>query len=141
MAIKVPSATEIAAKFARVTPGRSDDYQQGVQTTAPGDYQTATTAAAGSYAQGIQQAISQKRFERGVQSAGNRWQRKALDVGVGRFATGVAGAAQDYEQGFAPYQQTIAGLSLPPRGPAGDPKNIERVRIVAAALRARKVGG
>ena len=141
MALKIKSASEIAEKFARVTPGRSGDYQSGIAATSPDDYANATLAAAGSYAQGVQAAIAAKRFDKGVAAGKAKWKRKAEEVGTSRFASGVAAAAQDYEQGFAPYQQTLQSLTLPPRGPAGDPKNIERVRVVADALRRRKTGG
>lgn len=140
MAIKVKSASEIAAKFARVTPGRTVDYSEGVAATSPQEYQAATVAAAPSYAQGVQAAIAEKRFEKGVGRAGDKWKKKAEDTGASRYGPGVAAAAGDYEQGFAPYAATIASLTLPPRGPAGSPQNIERVRAVATALRAKKVG-
>jgi hypothetical protein len=35
--------------------------------------------------------------------------------------------------------QVIESIQLPPRGPKGDPRNIERVRVIAQALRARKL--
>ncbi len=140
MAIKIKSPSEIAAKFARVTPGRSADYQEGIAGTAPGEFERATIAAETVYNQAVTAAIARKAFSKGVQGSGDDWQKKALDVGVGRFAQGAAGAADDYAQGFAPYQAVIAGLTLPPRGPAGAPQNIERVRILADALRKKKVG-
>lgn len=141
MAIKVPSAAEIAAKFARVAPGRTDDYTKGIQGTSPQDFQTAALAGASSYAQGVQAAIAAKRFDKGVAQAGTRWQQKAVEKGTGRYASGVAGAAGDYETAFAPFQATIASTTLPARGAKGDPKNIERVRVIAEALRRKKVGG
>lgn len=141
MAIKIKSPAEIAAKFARVTPGRSSEYAEGIQATAPGAFETATIAAEPIYNQAIQQAIAQKRFSKGVAGSGPKWQAKALDLGPGRFASGTAAAADEYAKGFAPYAGVIAALTLPPRGPAGDPKNFERVRIIGEALRKKKVGG
>lgn len=141
MAIKIKSPAEIAAKFARVTPGRSSEYAEGIQGTSPSAFESATIASEQVYNQAIQQAIAQKRFAKGVQGSGSKWQAKASTLGPGRFASGVADAADDYAKGFAPYAQVIAGLTLPPRGPAGDPKNFERVRILGEALRKKKVGG
>jgi hypothetical protein len=141
MAIKIKSPAEIAEKFSRVTPGRSDDYSSGVQGTAPAAYESAAIAAEPVYNQAVTQAIARKAFSAGVRGKGARWQRKALDLGPGRFASGAGAAAADYAEGFAPYQAVLAGLTLPPRGPAGDPKNIERVRVIADALRKRKLAG
>ena len=141
MAIKIKSPSEIAAKFARVTPGRSADYQEGIEGTAPAEFERATIAAETVYNQAIAASIARKAFPKGVAGSGTKWQAKASGPGVGRFAQGAADSADDYAKGFAPYQAVIAGLTLPPRGPAGAPQNIERVRILADALRKKKVGG
>lgn len=141
MAIKIQSPAQIAAKFARVTPGRTDDYALGIQSTSPDAYESATIASEPIYNQAITQSIARKAFAAGVRGSGQRWLRKALDLGTARFASGAAAAAQDYAEGFAPFQAVIAALTLPPRGPAGDPKNIERVRVIADALRKRKLAG
>jgi len=141
MSIKIASAAEIAAKFARVTPGRSADYQDGIEKTSAEEYAQATIAAEGAYEQGVQEAMAENRFSRGVEANKGKWKRKSKDIGPGRFAAGVAAAAQDYQQGFAPYADVIAGLTLPPRGPKGAPQNLERVRVVADALRRKKVEG
>lgn len=140
MAIKIKSVSEIAAKFARVTPGRSTEYAEGIQGTSPQAFESATIAAENTYNQAIQQAIARKAFSKGVQGSGQKWQNKASTLGPSRFATGAADAAADYAEGFAPSAQVIAGLTLPPRGPAGDPKNFERVRIIGEALHKRKIG-
>lgn len=139
MAIKIASPASIAAKYSRVTPGRSSDYESGIQATSTEAYEQPTLQAEPNYERGVTQAIARKAFSKGVQGAGGRWKSRSLDEGPSRFASGTAGAAQAYEQGFAPYQSVIANLTLPPRGPAGDPKNIERVRAVAEALRKEKV--
>jgi len=47
-------------------------------------------------------------------------------------------ARVDYEEGFKPYRDLIASIDLPPRGPRGDPSNIDRVRIIAERLHALK---
>jgi len=139
MAIKIKSASEIAAKYARVTPGRSGDYEDGIQATSPSDYVNATTVAEPNYERGVTQGIARKAFGKGVRKAGDKWRDKSLKHGPSRYMTGTGDAAPDYEAGYAPYREVISGLTLPPRGPAGDPKNIERVRVVSEALRKAKV--
>ncbi len=141
MAIKIKSASEIAAKYARVTPQRQSEYEEGIQDTSPDEYESATLAAEDIYERGVTDAIRRKAFGKGVRDSGDNWKEKSLDLGPRRFAEGTAGAADEFAEGFAPFREVIAGLTLPPRGPAGDPKNIERVRAVTEALRKKKVGG
>lgn len=126
-------------KWARVTPGRSTDYQQGVQNPRK-SWQAATTAAADNYKSGIQKAITENRFQKGVARAGDqKWQSKAIEVGVNRFGQGVQAAESDYSAGIQPYLQTIESTQLPPRFPKGDPRNIQRVAAMADALRKKKM--
>lgn len=135
----IKSATEIAEKWARVTPGRATDYEAGVKAPKK-DWETMTLAAADAYKEGIQTAIAENRFERGVREAGTaKWQQKAVSVGTVRWGPGVAAARDAYEKGFAPYRDIIERIQLPPRRPKGDPGNIDRVRIVAMALHEAKV--
>ena len=138
---RIRSASEIAEKYARVTPGRSADYAAGVQNP-KADWKTATLAAENAWAQGVQQAASEGRFGKGVNRAGTeKWQRKAIELGASRWGPGVSAAKDDYESGFAPYADVIRSTSLPPRGPKGDPRNIERVAKLAMALHAKKISG
>ena len=137
---KVKDAGEIAKKWARVTPQRSEDYIQGVQNPRT-DWEAATKAAESNYESGVQGAIRDKRFGKGVAGAGtDKWQSKTVDKGGQRWGPGVQGAEGDYEEGFKPFREVIAGTTLPPRYPKGDPRNIERVRTMAAALRKKKTG-
>ena len=137
----IRSAQEIAEKWARVTPGRSSDYEAGVKSPKK-DWETQTVAAEGAWEGGIQNAIANKSYVRGVRRAGTaKWQTKASTLGVSRWGPGVAAAKDDYEKGFAPYRDIIERITLPPRKPKGDPSNIDRVRVIAAALHEAKVKG
>ena len=128
------------ARWARKAAAAGQDYQDGVQSPRA-DWQAATLAAAASQAAGAQAAIARGSFGKGVQAAGSaKWQSRAVKLGVSRFAQGVTETTADYERGVAPYLQTIEGITLPARGPKGDPRNLERVKIIANALRAKKVG-
>jgi len=138
---RIRSASEIAEKYARVTPGRSADYAAGIDNP-KADWKSQTLAAEDAWAQGVQQAASEKRFGKGVAKSGTeKWQRKAKELGTSRWGPGVSAAKDDYEAGFSPYADVIRSTTLPPRGPKGDPRNIERVAKIAMALHAKKVSG
>lgn len=137
----IKDTAQIAAKWARVTPQRAEDYRLGVESPRR-DWQQATIAAAGRYAAGVQAALQNKLYEKGVNRAtSQKWQRRALELGPARFAQGVSASGDAYQTGYEPYRQTIANLRLPPRGPAGDPRNLDRVAAVAKALHDRKLAG
>lgn len=141
MAIPIKSAQEIGEKFARVASQRTQEYAAGVQN--PGkSWAKETSDAAPRYEEGIQKSITEKRFDKGVAKAGDaKWQEAAVTKGVQRWAPGIAGSAGAYAEGFAPFQSVIAGLSLPPRFPRGDERNLLRVATVANALHKKKVQG
>lgn len=137
---KIKTAAEIAAKWARVTPQRVQDYKLGVENPTT-DWAKATESAESSYDTGVQKAIQDKRFKKGVTKAGTaKWQKNTLEKGPNRFAEGVAISEPEFQQGFEPYREVIASIQLPPRFAKGDPRNIERVKVIAEALRKRKVG-
>jgi len=137
----IKNAREIAEKWAKVTPQRADDYEQGIRTPKK-DWQTETSAAAENYAAGVQNAIANNRFATGVSNAGTaKWQKAAIEKGTQRWGPGVRVAQGDYESGFAPYADVISRTTLPPRYAKGDPRNIERVAAMATALHEAKVGG
>ena len=132
---------EIVKKWAEVTPGRATYYEAGVKSP-KNDWATQTLAASDAWAQGVQQAVTEKRFDKGVQAAGTaKWQTKAIQVGVNRYAEGVRVAADDYMKGFAPYHEVLSKVTLPPRRARGDPANIKRVEVIAKALHEKKIKG
>lgn len=137
----IKSSAEIAGKWGRVTPQRSQDYQAGV-TSPKSSWAEKTGAAEQSWAQGTSEAASRGAFGRGVSKAGDaKWKRKTLDLGVQRWPDGVRKSETDFQAGFAPYREVIQSTQLPPRGPKGSPTNIERARIMAQALHEAKVRG
>lgn len=128
-----------ADKWKRVASGASAEYEDGIRNPRK-NWQENTAAAAPAYDQGVQAAITRKSFAKGVNAAGNqKWQKNALEKGVPRWAQGIALAADAYAAGFSPYREVIARLTLPVRGPKGDPKNIDRVRVIAKALHEEKL--
>ena len=137
----IKSSAEIAGKWGRVTPQRSQDYQAGV-TSPKNSWQEKTSAAEPSWIQGTSEAASRGSFGRGVVKAGDaKWKRKTLDLGVQRWPDGVRKSEADFQTGFNPYRDVIQNTTLPPRGPKGSPTNNERARIMAQVLHETKVRG
>lgn len=138
---KIKSIDQIGRKWSEVTPARQNEYIEGVENPRA-DWATQTKAAKDSYNKGIQAAIQANSFEKGVTKAGTeKWRLKTVAKGPTRWAQGVAVSRDDYEAGFAPYREVIASTNLPPRGPKGDPSNINRVAVLAKALHEKKMRG
>lgn len=138
MQIKDPAT--VGKKYATNGGAAAGSYAAGVASPRV-PWAAATTASANTYAQGVQAAIGAGSFAKGVAAAGDgKWARKAAGVGATRYGPGVQAAQTDYVNGITPYLQVLSSLTLPPRGPKGDPGNIQRVSAIATALRAYKLG-
>ena len=138
---EIKSLSSIREKWTRVTPMRSEDYRIGIKNPRR-DWQKATEAQEPTWKAAITEAATKGMYLKGVRAAGTgKWQEKALQKGPGRFSEGVMVAGPEYESGVAPYRDVIEKTTLPPKFPKGDPRNIQRVSVIAAALRAKKVGG
>lgn len=136
---QVKSIDRISAKWARVAAVSQGEYEDGVRNPRV-DWADATKAAEASFERGLQQAIQRKSFGKGVAKAGTaKWREQTLLKGPNRWAEGINISQQAYEEGFAPYREIIIRTALPSRGPKGDPKNIQRVQVLAEALHAEKL--
>lgn len=135
----IKALDRIGDKWSRVTQAATEEYRAGVSNPRA-DWAQNTAAAEKNYQLAVQAAISRGSFGKGVKKAGTeKWKTQALDKGANRFAGGVAAGRVNYEAGFSPYRTVIQNLTLPPRGPKGDPSNINRVAAVAKALRDAKL--
>lgn len=129
-----------AQRWAQRTAAATPDYQAGIASPRV-SWQQATVASADAHKAAVTEALAKGRFAQGVQRAGDaKWQRNAQGKGADRFGPGAAAGVEDYTQGVQKYLQVIEGTQLPPRGPKGDPRNIQRVAVLAAALRKAKTG-
>ena len=134
MGIRVKSSADIAAKWSRVSAQRDADYKDGVSD--PGvEWARAASAAEETYVQGVTEAAARGAFGKGIAKAGDdKWRRKTVEVGTTRWSPGIRAAVQDFEKGFEPFRDALERIDLPPRAPRGDPRNLERVAVVARAL-------
>ncbi len=138
---KVKSMDRIKKKWVDSTQLNQAEYRAGVESP-KADWADQTAKAEKSYNSGVQAAITRGAFGKGVKKKGTAgWQSATLAKGPERWAQGVALAADDYERGFSPYRAVLEALTLPERGPKGDPKNIARVAAVAKALHDKKKAG
>ncbi len=137
---EIKALSKIRDKWTRVTPGRTEDYSEGVKNPRR-DWEEETLASKDNWKAGIDKAAANDMFARGVEAAGSKkWQDKALSKGPGRFSEGVYQSGDDYEKGFKPYHDAIKSVDLGPRFPRGDPRNIDRVKRVTEALVAVRTG-
>jgi len=136
----VPSAAKIAKKWARVTPERTQDYEEGVRNPLR-DWAKETSAAESRYEDGVKAAIARKAFGKGVNKAGTEKQKsKTILKGIPRWPEGVRIAEKDMQAGMTPVVAVLEGLTLPQRYATGDPRNIERVKVIQQALHKMKTG-
>lgn len=137
---KIRSIESITKKWTEVTPQRAGEYLLGVQDPKE-DWKTKTQAAVPNYKAAMTISLTQDRFAKGVGKASTeKWKAKIIAKGGNRFSEGVSLAGPDYNEGFGPFRNIIAATTLPPRYPKGDPRNIDRVRVMADALHKGKVG-
>ena len=131
---EIRSAEEQASKWANVTPGRSAEYQKGVQAPKR-DWGTATKAALEAYKAGLTASVAKGSWLKGVTRAGTgKWQANSVSKGVQRWGPGVQLAQDDYQRAIGPYNEAIRRTTLPPRFARRDPRNLERVRVIVEAL-------
>ena len=135
----IRSAREIAEKWASVTPTRTAFYEDGIKSPKK-DWAKAALSSEPVYKEAVTKAAQEGRYGRGVTAAGtDKWQRKSLEVGAGRWGPGVSVAAPDFESGYAPFRDAIEKVTLKPRFPKGDPRNYDRVRQIGEALHSLKI--
>jgi hypothetical protein len=104
------------------------------------DWAVATAAGEDNWKAGVQAAATAGRFSKGVRKAGSSvWAAGALGKGKDRYAPGVADAKEKYAAGVQPYLDAIGSITLPPRYPRGDSRNIARVTAITTALHNKKM--
>jgi len=124
----------IAGKWARVTPTRPADYEDGGRNPRK-DWSRSTLAATDAWKAGITEAIGKGTWAKGVSRAGTAgWQTGAIEKGLARWGPGVQVAEPKYAAAFAPFVEAIRRVTLPPRFARRDPRNLLRVNAVVDAL-------
>ncbi|MEM4667426.1 MAG: hypothetical protein QW498_09015 [Thermofilum sp.] len=131
---------KIVEKWRSRASAASGDYAAGVEAPKY-DWQKNTLAASDAWKSGVTEAAAKNMFSKGVAATPTDfWKSRAITLGTARFADGVSKSVDVYKAKWAPYYDVLTKIELPPRGARGDPKNIERVRAIITALRAKKTG-
>lgn len=143
MSARMKSAADAAKKWSSRAQGAGGDYTAGVSNAGQA-WHDATVRSADTWAAGVQAAVGNQRFQKGVERAGAaRYQNRASGVGGQRFTQGVAGAQDQYAARVAKFLDVIntAKQALPLRRPKGDPANWARSQAIGAALHQAKLAG
>jgi hypothetical protein len=136
--ITIKPIDQIVKKWQTNAGAAGANYVYGVQN--PRRPQAATAvAAAQSWATGVQQAVTNGSYAKGVAAGATKYMTNATGKGAQRYPTGITAGVGDFQNGIQPYLNILSNLQLPARLPTGDPGNIQRVSTVDAALRAAKL--
>jgi hypothetical protein len=141
MSIATKDINTIAAKFVARAAVAGPDYTAGVQNTTK-DQAALAIAAAPAWAAGVQAAVTNGSFVKGLTKSGTaKWKANAAGIGAQRYAPGVSNAKGTYAANFSPYLSAIQNLNLTPRYPRGDPRNNQRTIDVNTALNKLRLSG
>ena len=136
---KIRSLAKIADKYGRVTPAKGPELEAGLKDPKK-IWKDETSAASDAWKAGVSDAVTRDAFKRGVDKATQSdYLDPALKLGPKRYRDGVTFGVPKYSRNFGAFRDVIEATTLPPRGPVGDPGNIERVRMMAAALHEAKI--
>jgi hypothetical protein len=92
------SADQIVAKYQSGVAGAGQAYADGVQNPSR-SWAQATAAGAERWKAGLQAAMQNNAFQRGVQAAGDsKWQTNAVAKGAQNYSSAAATAAAAYQQ-------------------------------------------
>ena len=135
----IPSAADIATKWAEEGPKRSTYYEK--NTPGAGTkMESNAIAAAPNYQSAVQAANIGKRFAGGLKGKGAKFTRKVTDVGVSRFGPGITAAKADMQSGMEPVVTDLQSIEIDPRKPRGDPGNLSgRSNKVATELNKKRL--
>jgi len=138
--MKTPTAQQIAARFVKYAPGRSDRFEEGVRNPSK-DWEKETAEAEPNYEAGVKAAINRKAFGKGVKKCGTARQQDRTIKNLARWGEGIMGAEAEMAAAMEPVVRVLEGVTLPPRYPTGDPRNYERPKAIGTALRKAKEEG
>jgi hypothetical protein len=139
MAIKVKDTGTIAQKYVTRAGAATKDYADGV-AGAGGDWEAGARNGEPNYVAGVQEAIGDGRYGKGIAGSAAKYVANATKLGANRYGPGVQNGQQAYVTGVQPYLDKLKSLQLPPKGPRRSPQNQQRANMVALELGKLKTG-
>jgi len=129
---------KISAKWSDRASVSEDDYKDGIANPVK-DWETGALAGDDNYEKAIVDSMKRKARPAGIKRVGTKgWQEPAIKKSE-RWAPGIAGALDQFEEGYEPYHATYERLKLDPRYPAGDVRNYKRSAQVGTAFHQKKL--
>lgn len=129
------TAEQIVEKYQRGVQGAATDYANGVQSPSK-PWAASTVAAVGRWRNGINDAINNHTFEKGVQSAGDqKWMARAASIGAQRYAASATEAATAYQKQAAKIMSAAQAARQVKATLPGDTME-QRLQIATSAMRA-----
>ncbi len=136
---EIRELSEISRRWKEASSQKANEYLLGVQNPRR-SWAEAAAKAEDSYKDAIIKAANEGRFGKGIKKVGDaKWLTRAVQLGAQRYVPGVQIAEEAHRLGFEPYHGVIKSLTYPPRFATGDPRNLDRVKVGAAALRQKKL--
>lgn len=138
MSIPVPPIGQVTALWQQRSQAATTEYKNGV-SGAGSAWQQGVDNASDNWQMGVAQAAGNGAYGKGVTGKASIYVDKAVNVGAGRYSSGVAAGGNAYNSGMGKVLAVIAQVNLPPRNVAGS--NGARSDAVAAALHQAKIQG
>jgi hypothetical protein len=132
--VDVTDLGDSAEKLERRGSQAGQDFEAGVSRVSSSEQQDATLDARDNWEQGVQEALSEGRFEDGVRNPNKDWQTATLERGSQRFTQGISNAGDAWQTGFAPVAEALEQASLEPRGARGSETNRARMNQIFDVL-------
>ena len=129
----IPSADEVAKKWATRAGAATTDYVSGAKSAT---WKAEAAAGEANYAKAIQEAISKKSRLAGINKVSDADWQAAVESKSSRYGDGVSKGTAKMSAGMTPVLNDIKSniASLPARGPRGDPGNYQRSQKLGQAL-------
>ena len=133
------SAAQIAAKWARVTPERTADYEEGVRNPRK-DWEKNSIDAEDRYQAGLKESFTRNARPKGIKQVGTAGQMAAtIEKGIPRWPEGVRVAEGKMASGMEFVVRAIESVKERPKYPKGDPRNLEIVKDITQAIHKAKI--
>jgi hypothetical protein len=138
MPIRIKSASSSQQKYVNNTGNAGQSYTDGINNPRR-DWLAATTAAEGTWAQAVQNAVTSGSFGKGLnQDSAAKQKANAIALGVGRYPAGTKNAAGNWAKFTQPVLDAMAAVPDMPRGPKMSQQNFDKQHAYATAAHGAK---